>query len=70
VYRKTVLFFGVGVLFWLVFGGFLPFLWGVLWVLWVGAVGRCCCLALFCGAYPLPVTRTPYPYFLTLNYPF
>jgi len=42
----------------------------VLWVLWVGVVGGCCCFALFCGAYPLLVTRTPYPYFLTLNYPF
>jgi len=57
--QKTVLFFGVGVLFWLGLVDFLPFLWGVLWVLLVGVVGRCCCLALFYGAYPLRFTRPP-----------
>ena len=67
--QKKVLFFGVGVLFSLVLVEFLPFLVGLGAVLVRSFVGRCCCLALFCGVYPLPVTHPPYPYFLTLNYP-
>jgi len=39
--------------------GFFAVFVGCVVGLWVCAVCRCCCLALFYGAYPLPVTRPP-----------
>jgi len=67
VYKKLILFFGVGVLFWLVPVVFLPFL---RWVaVGVGGCcgGCCCCLSLFYGPYPLPVYPSPVPVFFNIK---
>jgi hypothetical protein len=39
MYRKVILFYWVGVLFWLVLVDFLPFLWLLWWVVGVAVVG-------------------------------